>query len=151
VVLDPFFGTGTTGAMAKRLGRNFIGLDNSLEYISVAEKRISEEVVQLDYLSKLELEVKPPRVSMLTLIESGKLLVGEELFDKKGNSICSVAATGYVVDETEELSIHKMSAKSLKLANNNGWDYFFVFREGKLKPINDFRYEYEEEQSNETI
>lgn len=144
IVLDPFFGTGTTGAVAKRLGRHYIGIDNSPAYIKLAEGRIAKVTVDDSELHQLHLEVKPPRVSLVQLIASGALKVGQPLYDKAGDQICTLGADGYVSDGTETLSIHKMSAKYLGTTNHNGWDYFWIRTNGTLKPINDLRYEYKE-------
>ncbi|MDR0955837.1 MAG: site-specific DNA-methyltransferase [Candidatus Nomurabacteria bacterium] len=145
IILDPFFGTGTTGAVAKRLGRNFIGLEMSREYTKAALERIKRiKPSQNEIETKLTLEVKPPRVSVKQLIESGYLKSGEKLFDKAGNAKAKLTDAGYADDSTETLSIHKMAAKILRKANQNGWDYWYVNRDGKMKFINDFRYEYAE-------
>ncbi len=108
------------------------------------KNRISKVKESVDDISLLKLEIKPPRVSMLSLIESGMLIVGESFLDKNGEKYCKLLDNGYVYDGYDILSIHKMSAKILKKVNNNGWDFFFVIRDNKLKSINDFRYEYSE-------
>ena len=144
VVLDPFFGTGTTGAVAKRLGRHYIGLEREAKYIEIAKKRIKKVKPEENSLFDLSLEVKPPRVSTKQLIECGYLSVGENLYDKKDGFIGKLTSEGYVEDDHDILSIHKMSAKHLNLPNNNGWDFFYVKRDGKLKPIDSLRYEYSE-------
>jgi site-specific DNA-methyltransferase (adenine-specific) len=141
VVLDPFFGTGTTGAVAKLLGRNYIGLEREAEYIDIAKKRIERVRVVESDLHNLALEVKPPKVSTKQLIESDYLSVGEHLYDKKNTIIGQLTSNGYVDDGMETLSIHRMSAKYLNLPNHNGWDFFYVKRENELKAIDDLRYE----------
>jgi site-specific DNA-methyltransferase (adenine-specific) len=141
IVLDPFFGSGTTGAIAKRLGRNYIGLEMEKKYIDIAKKRISEVEPENTDMHNLALEVKPPRVSLKQLIESGYLNEGEQLYNKKGNIIGALTKDGRVDDGDEILSIHKMSAKYLNLSNNNGWDFFYhKHKTDKLEPINDLRY-----------
>ena len=144
VVLDPFFGTGTTGAVAKRLGRNYIGLERELSYIEAAGQRIEKVTQQANSLFDLSLEVKPPQVKIQKLIEDGFLSAGEKLFNKKGTCIGTLTDVGYVDDDTDVLSIHQMSAKYLNIPNNNGWDFFYIRRGNELKPINDLRYEYVE-------
>ena len=144
VVLDPFFGTGTTGAVAKKLGRNYIGIDNSEAYIALATERIEKVTTDLNEIHRLELEVKPPKVTMHQLLTANDLETGEILYDKTGTEICRVSADGHVADGDETLSIHKMSAKHLNKTNNNGWDYFWIKRDGKLKPLDELRYEYAE-------
>ncbi|MCL2005322.1 MAG: site-specific DNA-methyltransferase [Planctomycetaceae bacterium] len=143
VVLDPFFGTGTTGAVAKRLGRNYIGLERDRTYIEIAEKRIAKVKPEANSLFDLSLEVKPPQVKIQQLIAGGFLSVGERLFNKKGICIGTLTAVGRVDDDTDVLSIHKMSAKYLNVPNSNGWDFFYIRRGETLEPINALRYEHE--------
>lgn len=142
IILDPFFGTGTTGAVAKLLGRNYIGLEREQKYIDVAEKRLQSIEPNPTDIELLSLEVKPPKVPMKTLIENNFLSVWQELFDKNNEKICTVLDDGNVTDGEDTLSIHKMSAKHLKKANNNGWDYFYILRNGVLIPLDYLRYEY---------
>ncbi|MFZ1706424.1 MAG: DNA methyltransferase [Candidatus Nanogingivalis sp.] len=144
VVLDPFFGTGTTGAVAKRLGRNFIGIEREERYISAARDRIDKVKVETAGIHMLGLETKPPRVSISKLVSVGYLTVGENFYNRDGEFICTLTSDGYVTDGEEMLSIHKMSAKHLKKINNNGWTFFYVMRGGELKSIDTFRYEYSE-------
>ncbi|MDR0746602.1 MAG: site-specific DNA-methyltransferase [Helicobacteraceae bacterium] len=142
VVLDPFFGSGTTGAVAKKLGRNYIGLEMEQKYIDIAKKRIERVKPENTDLHNLALEVKPPRVSPKQLIQRGYLKDGKKLYNKKGDFIGTLTSSGYVDDGKDVLSIHKMSAKYLNLSNNNGWNYFFYKNSNDLKPMNDLRYEY---------
>lgn len=142
IVLDPFFGTGTTGAIAKLLGRNWIGIEREHSYNIAAKKRIDKIEPINDDLSNLALEVKPPKVPMKKLIDAGLIKKDQILYDKTGWEICKVNEDGSVYDNSDTLSIHKMSAKYLNLKNNNGWDYFYV-KEADLISINDLRYKYE--------
>lgn len=141
IVLDPFFGTGTTGAIAKLLGRNWIGIEREPSYNKAALERIDKIETLDDDITNLKLEVKPPKVPMKKLIEKGMIKENQILYDKNGKEICKVQADGNVYDENDILSIHKMSAKYLNLKNNNGWDYFYIM-DDCLKSINDLRYMY---------
>ena len=141
IVLDPFFGTGTTGAIAKLLGRNWIGIEREKEYNIAAQNRIDKVKPVLDEISQLLLEVKPPKVPMKKLLEKGYLHEGQALFNKKGEKICKVCLDGNVTDGEDVLSIHKMSAKYLGLKNNNGWDYFYIKNNG-VDTLDSLRYEY---------
>ena len=144
IILDPFFGTGTTGAIAKRLGRNFIGIEQNEVYIKEAKKRIDNINIETSVLSNLSLEVKPPRVSLKDIISKGYIKNDEPLYDKNEVYLCNVAYNGYVIDSIskEELSIHKMAAKYLNKSNHNGWDYFYYKKNDALISINELRYEY---------
>ena len=141
IVLDPFFGTGTTGAIAKLLGRNWIVIERDTSYNKAALERINKIETIDDDITNLKLEVKPPKVPMKKLIEKGMIKENQILYDKNGKEICKVQADGNVYDENDILSIHKMSAKYLNLKNNNGWDYFYIM-DDCLKSINDLRYMY---------
>lgn len=140
LVLDPFFGTGTTGAVAKRLGRNFIGIEREKAYVELAKKRIDEVSVEITNLSNLELEVKPPKISTKELIECGMLREGQTLFSKDGSKRAVLDSSGKASDGIEVLSIHKMSAKFLNKPNNNGWTYFWVEYDGDFVLLSDLRY-----------
>lgn len=145
-VLDPFFGTGTTGAIAKLLGRNWIGIEREKNYNIAAQERINRIEPIIDDISQLALEVKPPKVPMKKLIEKGYINEGQQLYNKKGEMICKVCIDGNVTDGVDNLSIHKMSAKYLGLKNNNGWDYFYVADNGE-DTLDELRYKYASEEA----
>lgn len=145
IVLDPFFGTGTTGAIAKLLNRNWIGIEREKSYNKAAKERIDKIIPLEDDVTMLKLEVKPPKVSLVKLIEAGMLKENESFYDKKGNKICNLMSDGKVTDGEDILSIHKMSAKYLNKTNNNGWDYFYYKNNKELIPIDSLRYKYAEE------
>lgn len=145
VVLDPFFGTGTTGAVAKKLGRNYIGIEREKEYIRGAEKRLSEIIDESNDITNLKLEVKPPRVPMKLLVDKKYLKINQKLYNKDKTISVVVTKEGHVNDGEETLSIHKMSGKHLGKSNNNGWDYYWVDYKKKFISINDLRYIYTDE------
>lgn len=145
LVLDPFFGTGTTGVAAKKHGRNYIGIEREEKYIVYAEKRLSAQNTEMSGYSDLSLETKPPRVSLKQLIQKGYLAVGQTLFDGNGAAVCKLNEDGKVSDTDETLSIHKMSAKALGLKNHNGWTFFYVQYHGEFICIDRLRYFYAEE------
>jgi site-specific DNA-methyltransferase (adenine-specific) len=144
IVLDPFFGSGTTGAVCKKYGRNFIGIekDDNNVYIKAALERISNIQTIVDKYSNLSLEVKPPKVSIKQLIENKYLSLNEVFYDKNGKQICTLISSDKVKDDIDTLSIHKMAAKYQNKDNANGWDYFYVKRENTLVSINQFRYDF---------
>jgi modification methylase len=140
VILDPFFGTGTTGAVAKRLGRNFVGIEREQDYIDAASARIAA----VEPLGSAELTVmtgkkQEPRVAFVTLIESGLLKPGTVLTDTKRRWSAIVRADGTLASQGEAGSIHRLGAKVQGLDACNGWT-FWHFDDGKaLKPIDDLR------------
>lgn len=142
LVLDPFFGTGTTGSAAKKLGRRYIGIEREEKYIKIAEQRIASVVPAADAYSNLSLEVKPPKVPMKKLLEKGFLKTGQELFDKHGKKPAKIKKNGHLIDQDGVLSIHKMAAKHLKKENHNGWDYWYFYENGVLESIHTLRGKY---------
>lgn len=140
VILDPFFGTGTTGAVAKRLKRNYIGIEREPKYIEVASNRIeSVMVVDNDYVNRT-LETKPPKVSMQQLLSLGLIKTNQVLYDKDKKPIASITNSGMVYDGLDTLSIHKLSAKHLGKLNYNGWDFFYIYHNEDFLPLNKLRY-----------
>lgn len=143
VVLDPFMGSGTTGAIARKLHRNFIGFEKEEEYVRIATERI-ESIKPIDNRQLLEyrVEYKPPKVPFGNLIASDYIRIGEALYsvDKKYKAI--VQADGSLVFGDIVGSIHKVSASILGKKANNGWDYWYVDRGGNLLSIDDLRKDY---------
>ena len=139
VVLDPFFGTGTTGAVAKMLGRDWIGIEREPTYRAVAEKRISS-VRRLD---KAALEVSTskraePRVPFGQLVERGMLRPGEMLVSSSGKS-AKVRADGTLIGNDVKGSIHQVGAHLEGAPSCNGWTYWHFKRDGKTVPIDVLR------------
>ena len=145
IILDPFFGTGTTGAVAKEIGRNYIGIEKEKVYVEAAEKRIASKNYQRSLITELTLEEKPPKVPVKKLLEKGYLQKNQELYNSLGEKKGIVLEDGNIFDGIETLSIHKMSAKLLNKTNNNGWDYFYIIEKGNLISLNDLRYRYDKE------
>ncbi|KAA6226468.1 MULTISPECIES: DNA-methyltransferase [unclassified Campylobacter] len=143
LILDPFFGTGTTGAVARRLGRHFLGIEKNKIYIDSAKIRIKNIKTISNELTQAKLEIKPPRISLESLKKVGLLKDNEKFYDKNKNFICTLKQDNKVRDKKELLSIHKMAAKHLNKKNHNGWNFFYVLRNDALKSIDSLRYEYE--------
>ncbi|MBT8424579.1 MAG: site-specific DNA-methyltransferase [Silicimonas sp.] len=139
VVLDPFFGTGTTGAVAKMLGRHFVGIEREKAYRDVAERRISK-VRKFD---KSALEVSQskrsePRVPFGQLVERGMLRPGETLVSPRGKA-AKVRADGTLVADDIKGSIHQVGAALEGAPSCNGWTYWHTRIDGKNVPIDVFR------------
>lgn len=127
VVLDPFFGTGTTGAVAKRLGRRFIGIERDPAYAAHAETRIAQiEPLSAEALEPAVSAREAPRVPFLTLVENGMIPPGTILTDAKGKTSALVKANGTLKMENDTGSIHKIGAKAQNSVSCNGWDYWHV-------------------------
>ncbi|MCH7629074.1 MAG: site-specific DNA-methyltransferase [Proteobacteria bacterium] len=141
VVLDPFFGTGTTGAVAKRLGRSFIGCEREDSYIAVAEERIAAALpLDESALSTMQSKRGAPKVAFGQLVETGWIAPGAKLFDKKNRFAATVRADGSLVaDGVENGSIHGVGAKLQGAPSCNGWTFWHIEHEGEVKPIDALR------------
>ena len=138
VVLDPFFGSGTTGAVAKKLGRHFIGIERDAKYIRVAKKRI-DAVTAASAESLAVTPPKPKRIPFGNLVECGLLEVGQTLYFAHGNIKAKVLANGHVKYRSEVGSIHAI-AKSITGAPTNGWDvWLYEDKDGNKHPIDFLR------------
>jgi site-specific DNA-methyltransferase (adenine-specific) len=131
IILDPFMGSGTTGAVAKRLGRFFLGIDREEKYINIANERIENVQPDINDFTTNIFDNKPPRVSVKELIDKNYLFTDEFLYDKNKEHKAKLNEDGTLIYNLEIGSIHKISAGILNLTNNNGWDYWFVEREEK--------------------
>ncbi|WP_127106173.1 site-specific DNA-methyltransferase [Pararhodobacter zhoushanensis] len=139
VVLDPFFGTGTTGAVSKMLGRHFIGIEREESYRKVATARL-DKVRKLD-ASALETSTSKraePRVPFGQLVERGMLRPGEMLVSPRGKA-AKVRVDGSLVSAEHRGSIHQVGALLEGAPSCNGWTYWQFKRDGQLIPIDILR------------
>jgi len=142
VVLDPFFGTGTTGAVAKRLGRHWIGIERDPDYIAVANQRITETPAAVDETAlALTQKREQPRIPFGSLLERGLLQPGETLYDGQKRYHAQLRADGSLAAEAHTGSIHKVGAAVQGATACNGWSFWYVERNGALVSIDDFRQE----------
>ena len=140
VILDPFFGTGTTGAVAKMLGRNFIGIEREEAYRKVAGKRISKvRKYDSEALAVTTGKRAEPRVPFGQLVERGMLRPGEELLSLNGRYKAKVRADGTVVGADIKGSIHQVGATLEGAPSCNGWTYWGYKRDGQTVPIDMLR------------
>ncbi len=144
VVLDPFFGTGTTGAVAKRLGREWIGCEREDKYIEVAEQRISDALpLDESSLKTMQAPKAAQRVAFGVLVENDYLKPGTTLSDKKGRNKVKVRADGSLEGAKGTASIHKMGALVQDAPSCNGWTYWhFMADDGALTNIDSLRQKY---------
>ncbi|WP_424927581.1 site-specific DNA-methyltransferase [Amaricoccus tamworthensis] len=140
VVLDPFFGTGTTGAVAKRLGRKFIGIEREADYRKIAEKRIAAvRPADADALAVTPAKRAEPRVPFGTVVERGLLAPGEKLWSLNGRHTAKIRADGTVISSDARGSIHQVGAAVQGAPSCNGWTFWHFKREGKPVPIDYWR------------
>lgn len=146
VILDPFFGTGTTGAVAKKLGRDFIGIEREKEYIAFAKERIASITPNEDesLLKPIEKRAEP-RVPFGQVVEMGLLQPGTVLFDNTRRYSAKVRADGNLVARNHtgdhKGSIHKVGAALQGLPSCNGWTFWHFENRGKVWPIDVLRQE----------
>jgi len=140
VVLDPFFGSGTTGAVAKRLGRHFVGVEREQVYIDAAMERI-EAVRPMDAADLLMMSGKraEPRVAFVHLIDAGMIKPGSFLYDSRRRYVAKVRADGTLVAGERTGSIHRVGAQVQGLDACNGWTFWHYERAGGLTPIDELR------------
>jgi modification methylase len=140
VVLDPFFGTGTTGAVARRLGRRWIGIERETAYVKVAQERIAS-TLPLDESAMQTVTDKreQPRVAFGVLVENDLVPAGTTLTDAKRRWTASVRADGSIACETHSGSIHKVGAALQGAPSCNGWTFWHVDQAGGLQPLDSFR------------
>jgi modification methylase len=144
VVLDPFFGTGTTGAVAKRLGRRWIGIEREIDYIEAAQERIAAALpLDESALTTMKSPTAAPRVAFGSLIENGMLEPGAVLSDSKRRWKAIVGADGSLKSSCGQVgSIHKLGATLQKAPACNGWTFWHYEAEDGLKPIDALRQTY---------
>ena len=140
-VLDPFFGTGTTGVAARRLGRRFIGIERDPAYAEIARARCAEAVPADDAAALLEVASprKARQVPFPRLVEAGLVPVGAELVSRCGHHRARVRADGALVCGERAGSIHALGRELSAAASCNGWDYWRIEREGTWVPLDSLR------------
>ena len=140
VVLDPFFGTGTTGAVARRLGRRWIGIEREPAYVKVALERIAS-TLPLDESAMRTVPDKreQPRVAFGVLVESGIVPAGTVLTDAKRRWAATVRADGSIACDADAGSIHKVGAALQGAPSCNGWTFWHVTEGGALRPLDALR------------
>jgi modification methylase len=140
LVLDPFFGSGTTGAVAKRLHRAFIGLERDELYANAARARIDAVApVPVDAIALAPTRRSEPRVAFASVIEAGLIRPGEHLIDSRRRHAALVRADGALTLGPAIGSIHKIGALAQGLPACNGWTFWHVERAGALTLIDDMR------------
>jgi modification methylase len=139
IVLDPFFGTGTTGAVARRLGRRFVGIERDPVYAGIARRRIAAVRPAAADAVALESRREAPRIPFGSLVERGLLRPGEVLVDASRRFAARVRADGSIISAEHRGSIHAVGAQVQGAPACNGWAFWHVERNGRLVLIDEFR------------
>ena len=148
VVLDPFVGSGTTAAVAKRLKRNYIGIEIDEAYAEIARNRVDSIGPMLfdDILLETPSKRNQPRVKFGTLVEMRILRIGQTLYSRNGKHRALVKADGFLQVDEHAGSIHKVGALVQGAPACNGWDFwYYQDDEGILRSIDDLRQKYVKE------
>ena len=140
VILDPFFGTGTTGAVAKALGRRFIGIERERAYAEAARKRIAAITpLPPEAFATAPSKRSEPRVPFLALVEAGLVKAGETVTDEKRRHKAVIRADGTLLLDPAVGSIHKIGALAQGLPSCNGWTFWHVECDGALTLLDTLR------------
>ncbi|MET0269363.1 MAG: site-specific DNA-methyltransferase [Sphingomonas sp.] len=140
IVLDPFFGTGTTGAVAKRLRRRWIGIERERSYVDVARARIAAALpLDESAMTAMPSRKSAPRVAFGLLVESGLVVPGTILTDAKRRWRATVNMDGSLEHEGVRASIHKLGATLQNAPSCNGWTFWHVEDGAALVPIDALR------------
>ena len=142
LVLDPFAGSGTTAAVAKKLGRNFIGFEREPSYISLARERVEKTEPVSSHLLEYRTEKRRPRVPFGNLVGSGLIRPGEYLYSSDKKHKAEVQADASLLCNGQAGSIHTVSAMVSGKEKQNGWDFWYVQRGRKMVLIDELRQEY---------
>jgi modification methylase len=125
LIIDPFCGTGTTAAVAKRLGRNYITIDREADYVDVARARLEGVSPSLIANEGIFVDAPKPRIPFIHLVEGGQVPVGSRLRLKGTQTTALVHADGSITSVALRGSIHKVGAALLGLPTCNGWTTWY--------------------------
>ncbi len=136
LVVDPFFGSGTTGAVAKRLGRRYLGIEGRADYFALAADRLRAVEPGRDIATAVTPSKRSlPRVPFGSLVERGLIAPGAVLTDAKRRHSARVRADGSLVADGVSGSIHRVAAELQGAPACNGWAFWFVEAKGELVPV----------------
>ena len=142
LVLDPFGGTMTTGAVAKKMGRRYTMIERDENYIKYGQRRLDETVQEIGDVEKAVFDEKPLKVSMKEMVAAGFFTIGEEFF-LKGETAILADDTGKLTYKDTTDSMHEIAGIILGRSRRvNAFDFFQVMREGKLVSIDEVRNNY---------
>ena len=139
-VFDPFLGTGTTAVVAKKLDRNYFGIEKEKKYFKTAKQRLEKTIkIEDHYLDTIKNNRLKPRIPFGSLVELGIIKPGMNIFDQKKKVNAKIMADGSIKYQNSEGSIHKVAAKIIGAESCNGWTYWHYNKNGSMLPIDDLR------------
>jgi len=140
LIFDPFIGTGTTAVVAKKLGRNYFGIEKEKKYFESANRRLEKtKKIEDHYLDTIKNNRSKPRIPFGSLVELGIIKPGMNIFDQKKKINAKILVDGSIKYQNSEGSIHKIAAKIVGSENCNGWTYWHCNLGGNLVPIDKLR------------
>ena len=140
MILDPFLGSGTTANVAKKLGRNYYGIEKEKIYFNAALERLKNtKPIEDDLLDTLKNNRSKPRIPFGSLVEMGVIKPGTKIFDQKKKVYAKIMVDGSIKYQSAEGSIHKVAATILGAESCNGWTYWHYQSGSSLKPIDELR------------
>ncbi len=140
LILDPFLGSGTTATVAKKLGRNYYGIEKEKIYFKAAEHRLQKtKPIADDYLDTLQNNRSKPRIPFGSLVELGIIKPGTTIYDDKKKISAKIMADGSIKHDKTEGSIHKVAATILGAESCNGWTYWHYKLGSSFVPIDNLR------------
>ena len=140
LILDPFLGTGTTAVVAKKIGRNYFGIEKEKKYFNVAKQRLKKTIkIEDHYLDTIKNNKSKPRIPFGSLVEMGIIAPGMQIFDPKKKINAKIMADGSIKCNESEGSIHKVAAKIIGAESCNGWTYWHYNLDGAFVPIDNLR------------
>ena len=140
LILDPFLGSGTTATVAKKLGRNYFGIEKEKNYFKAAEQRLkTTKPIEDDLLDTLKNNRSKPRIPFGSLVELGIIKPGTNIFDNKKKITARIMADGSIKHSQAEGSIHKVAATILGAESCNGWTFWHCDINGRTYPIDYLR------------
>jgi len=149
LVLDPFSGSGTTAVVAKKLQRNFIGIDKDKDNVKLSKERLKNtKVLKEDVVTIAKSRKELPKVPFGELVEQGIIPPGAVLTDKKERFKATVSIDGTLKIKDLTGSIHQMGAKIQGLPSCNGWDFWHVKNKSKSILLDEIRSNYRKDKLN---
>ena len=140
IILDPFLGSGTSATVAKKLGRNYFGIEKDKKYFKAAEQRIKNtKPIDNELLDTLKSNRSKPRIPFGSLVELGIIKPGTNIFDSKKKINAKIMVDGSIKYQQTEGSIHKVAAQILGAESCNGWTYWHYNNNGSIFPIDNLR------------
>lgn len=144
IVLDPFGGTMTTAAVAKRLGRKYIMIEQNEKYCAFGQKRLDNVQFEDSDIAKATFDIKPLKVSMQEMIEHNFFITGEGFYLKNGQQMATLCKDGKLLYQGQTIDMHSCAAKAKnsKASRLNGFDFWYVLRNNEFISIADIREKY---------